>query len=222
MAGTAAGIATVAAAAGREVQLVGRVGEDPAGEATLLALGRAGVGHVATLRDPAHPTAVVAPVDDPQDRDPSAPDADAELAREASGADLDRGQPASVPATTLDRDDLELALRYLGGFAVVVVAEALGPDALAVVAEAAAYTGAVSVVLVPADPPVPADGAVPAHTPTPDAPGQALVLEAPEIDPDGVFARTVGALAAALDAGTPPTEALAAIAAAHGWERTQA
>ena len=42
------------------VQLVGRVGEDPAGEATLLALARDGIGHVATLRDPARPTPALA------------------------------------------------------------------------------------------------------------------------------------------------------------------
>ena len=209
-AGTAAGIAVAAAAAGRAVQLVGRVGEDAAGEATLLALGRAGVGHVATLRDPSHPTTVVPGIADRADLDPSASDADAELAREAAGAELDDGQqPALVPGSTLDREDLELALRYLDGFGVIVVAEALGADALVVVAEAAAYTGAVSVVLVPAG------GSAP------DPPDQALVLEAPEVDPDGVFARTVGALAAALDSGTPPTEALAAIAAAQGWARAE-
>ncbi|MDP9482634.1 MAG: PfkB family carbohydrate kinase, partial [Chloroflexota bacterium] len=58
-AGLAAGIALAAVSAGRQVQLVGRVGEDPAGEALLLALARAGIGHAATLRDAVFPTSVV-------------------------------------------------------------------------------------------------------------------------------------------------------------------
>ena len=43
--GLAAGIARAAAAAGAEVQLIGKVGDDPAGDAVLLALARGGVGH---------------------------------------------------------------------------------------------------------------------------------------------------------------------------------
>lgn len=46
-------VATAAAAAGARVELVGSIGDDPAGDRVALALGKAGVGHAALLRDPA-------------------------------------------------------------------------------------------------------------------------------------------------------------------------
>jgi len=46
-------IALAAVGAGARVELVGSVGDDAAGEAVALELGRAGVGHAALLRDPA-------------------------------------------------------------------------------------------------------------------------------------------------------------------------
>jgi hypothetical protein len=182
------------------VELVSRVGEDPAGEAILLALARAGIGHVATLRDAVHPTAVV-PVAEEVD-----PDLLADPDEAADGRWTSLGTPGSA---TLDGGDLELALRYLDGFSVAVVAEPLEPSSLAIVAEAAAYAGARLVVL--------ASGAV-EPGPIPDG---AVVLEAPASDPDGVFARTVGAFAAALDTGTDPAAALAAVTAAEGWQRAE-
>lgn len=48
--GQAAAIALAAAAGGAPVELVGAATDDPIGDALLLALGRAGVGHVAVLR----------------------------------------------------------------------------------------------------------------------------------------------------------------------------
>jgi hypothetical protein len=45
-------IALAAARAGGQVELVGSVGADEAGETVALELGRAGVGHAALLRDP--------------------------------------------------------------------------------------------------------------------------------------------------------------------------
>jgi hypothetical protein len=45
-------IALAAAAAGARVELVGSIGDDPAGDRVALALGKAGVGHAALLRDP--------------------------------------------------------------------------------------------------------------------------------------------------------------------------
>ena len=55
-AGRACEIALAAAAAGSGVELVGRTGDDDAGDALVLALAAGGVGHVALLRDPARPT----------------------------------------------------------------------------------------------------------------------------------------------------------------------
>lgn len=197
-AGLAAGIALAASGSGRQVQLVGRVGEDPAGEALLLSLSRAGIGHVATLRDAVHPTALV-PASEEVDPDLLAEPTDAP---DAAWSSL--GPPGSA---TLDGGDLELALRYLDGFSVVVVAEPLEPSSLEIVAEAAAYAGATLVVLVP-------DGAAPRTVPD-----GAIILEAPGSDPDGVFARTVGGYAAALDNGADPAGALEAVTAAEGWQR---
>jgi hypothetical protein len=46
-------IALAAAQAAAHVELVGSIGDDPAGDRVVLALGQAGVGHAALLRDPA-------------------------------------------------------------------------------------------------------------------------------------------------------------------------
>ena len=217
--GLAAGVATVAAAAGCTVQLVGRVGEDPAGEATLLAVARAGVGHVATLRDAARPTPALDPTDGEADgagaEDLAVP-VEALIVAESSDAspalDEDRRATGSslgpVGSATLDHDDLELALRYLDSFSVVVIAEPLDPAAQAVVAEAAAYAGATLIALV---------GSADAGR---AAPAAAIVLEAPASDPDGLFARTIGELAAAIDGGTDPATALGSVVAARGWQRS--
>jgi hypothetical protein len=203
-AGLAAGIAAAAAALDHEVQLVGRVGEDPAGDATLLALARSGIGHVAMLRDAAHPTAAVRRWSD-EDDDPAAI-ADRLVIEEPVG-DPSGSTGIGPPGTaTLDRDDVELALRYLGGPTVIVVAEPLDPAALDVVYEAAAYAGASLVQLIGDD-----------AAASPGTEG-AIVIGAPSDDPDGVFARTVGEFAAALDAGTDPASALASAVAALGWE----
>ncbi len=46
-------VALAAVEAGTEVELVGSVGDDDAGDKVVIALGRAGIGHAAVLRDPA-------------------------------------------------------------------------------------------------------------------------------------------------------------------------
>ncbi len=50
-----------------------------------------------------------------------------------------------------------------------------------------------------------------------DLPPDAIVFEAPETDPDGVFAEFVGSFAAALDDGTEPGAAFKAAIASDGW-----
>jgi hypothetical protein len=52
LADTAGRVAVAAAGAGARVDLVGAVGEGAAGDATVVALGQAGVGHAALLRRP--------------------------------------------------------------------------------------------------------------------------------------------------------------------------
>jgi len=200
-AGLAVDVARTAAARGAEVQLVGKIGDDGAGDAVVVSLGRLGIGHAALLRDPVHPTPVLAV---------------REAAREAgegpaAEADDDEAAPAALllPADAterpaLDGGDVALALGYLEG-AKVIVAEPLSQAALAALVEGAAFSGAALVVLM-------ASGAS-----LPPLPPEATVLEAPAVD-DGSFGRLVGEYAAGLDRGDLPAQAFEAAVASSGWE----
>ena len=183
--GLAAGIALAAALAEARVELVARIGDDPAGDAVLLALAAAGVGHVATLRDPAHAT-LIAPA-------------------EADTIDIDRdvAAEADIPATavppdgapTLDSGDVDLALRYLTDYRVIVVVhptDAVLPEVIA----AADYAGAHLVVV-----------AGPDAAPLDALPAAALVVEAS--DGSGGFGDLLGRYAAAVDRGEAPAAAFA-------------
>jgi hypothetical protein len=64
---------------------------------------------------------------------------------------------------------------------------------------------------------------LPAGAPVPDGlPPDAIVFEAPDEDPDGVFAAMVGSFAAALDDGDDPGAAFNATVQAAGWTPAQA
>jgi hypothetical protein len=113
---------------------------------------------------------------------------------------------AVAPGPRLDARDLDLGLRYVPDFRVLVAAEPLHTDLEVIVLEAAAYAGAAIV-------------AVTAHG---GAVGGALadaatVLEAPE-EALAPFAEMVGRYAAGLDAGVAPEAAFADAAHAAGWE----
>jgi hypothetical protein len=204
--GTAPEIAAAAAAAGAAVEIVTKVGEDGAGEELLLALGRARVGHLAVLRDPARPTSIalydVEPPEDDVDLLPA-------LLVEAE-AEFDRSRPDtwSVPrsAPTLEPADLALGLRYLREYRVVVAVEPIADGGAAVIAEAASFAGAGLIVVAQ-----PGVAVVAAYA-------SATIIEAPEDDPDGAFAGLVGRYAAALDRGIAPAEAFRAATAEGGWE----
>ena len=190
--GIAVGVASAAAAAGADVQLVGKTGDDPAGEAALLDLAGRNVGHVAVLRDPSRPT--------PETADPAAADA-------TPFEDRD-GAPAPVPhadGPLLEAADIELALRYLPDYRVLVVADPLPAASLDVAVAASRWNGAALIVLVP-------NGSEPPALNPDDT-----VLEAPDGDPDSAFASVVGAYAAALDRGEEPAEAFATASATGGW-----
>jgi ribokinase len=190
-AGPAVGVGAAAAAAGADVELVGKIGDDAAGEVVLLDLAGRGVGHVAVLRDPSRPTPETAE-----------PDADAEPFVEGAG---DEPQSTDAPAgPTLEPADIELALQYLPDYRVLVVADTLTPASLEVVLAASRWSGAALVIIVP-------QGSEPA-----DIPG-ATILEAPEGDPDDAFASVVGGYAAALDRGEEPAEAFASASTSSGW-----
>jgi ribokinase len=208
--GLAAGIARAAAAAGADVQLIGKVGDDAAGDAVLLALARGGVGHIALLRDAGRATPIGSPAAlevDPADAEPIAA-----LLAEAEAADrrpIRRGAGAtpSAPGLALEPADISLGLRYVREFRVLVAAEPLDEPSAAVVADAAAFTDAALVVIAPRGQAISA------------ALGTAMVLEAPEVDPDGAFVALVGRFAAALDRGVDAADAFRAATVEGGWER---
>ncbi len=193
-AGLAADVAAAAASAGSTVQLVARIGDDPAGDALLLGLTRAGIRHVATLRDPAHLTSVIGDAAEAIDPIPDDDEAD-----DVAGGD----EPVAAPRSTLDPEDIGLALRYLADFRVIVVVHP-DPGVLPEVVVAASWGSAHLVV-------VTAPGA-----PAPDGvPADALVLAAPD---DGAavaaVATLLGRYAAAIDAGEAPAGAFKALMAA--------
>jgi sugar/nucleoside kinase (ribokinase family) len=194
--GLAVEVASAAQRRGSSVELVGKVGNDGAGDAVVVALGRLGIGHTALLRDPALPTPVLATATHDDD-DAAEVDADGPEAR------LLPEDAAARPA--LDAADIDLALKFLPGASVIALAEPLPEAAVTVAAEAAAFSGARLIVLVPS-----------ATTP-PAVPAGATVLEAPP-DDDGSFGRLVGIFAGALDSGVEPAAAFAEAVAASGWE----
>lgn len=202
-AGMAARIALAAAGAGRTVQLVGKTGDDPTADGVVLDLSRGGVGHVALLRDPSRstPLEMASPL--------AAPDDDAGFPDDA-GAPIATPDAGPMEGPALEAGDVDLGLRYLTEFAVVVLAEPVTPEIVAVVAEAARWSEARMVLVVRAGEAV--LGALP---------DDVVVFEAPDLDPDGSFASVVGTFAAALDAGTDPREAFQASIASDGWTGTE-
>ncbi len=210
-------IARAAVASGSVVQLVGSVGEDPAGDATLLALARDGIGHAATRRDPSRATPAMPPVT-------TGPEPEIDEVVVLGGDDASSGAASCTAlgpfgSAELDGADLELALRYLDAVRVVVVAERLGPDATRAVERAASFVGATVIVLTG---PAAADPRPPVPDPAARAEVAAtIVIESPDGDPEGIFARTVGAFAAALDVGVDPGVALETAAGAAGWRHAE-
>lgn len=187
--GLAAGIAVAAAATKARVEVVARIGDDPAGDAVLLAFAASGVGHVATLRDAARATLIRVEADD----EPIDPEPDADVAP--------AGDRTADTAPTLDAGDVSLALRYLSDYRVIVAVHPAEPGVLAEVTAAAAYASAHLVIVT--DPDALSPG---------DAPSGALVVEAGS-DAAG-FAELLGRYVAAVDRGEDPATAFAMVSAA--------
>jgi len=193
--GLAVEVASAASLRGAKVELVGKVGDDGAGDAVVVALGRLGIGHAALLLYPALPTPVLAA---------AVVDADtAEVEDEGAEARLLPEDPVTRPA--LEAADVDLALRYLPEAGVIVLADPGSEAAVEAGVEGAAFAGARLIVLVPA-------GGQP-----PRVPEGATVLEAPA-DDDGSFGRLVGLFAGALDAGVAPDAAFREAVSASSWE----
>jgi hypothetical protein len=203
-AGRACGVALEAARRGSRVELVGKCGDDAAGDALLIALTVAGVGHAAMLRDPSRVTPIVAVsiVDD----DASALDA-TPVGDGQSAAGLDGVVTDAALRPRLDAADVALGLEYLTAFEVLVVTDDVPVDLLPVAVEAAGFASAQLVLLVPGG------GAVPETLPA-----AATALAAPLEADEGAFASLVGAYAAQLDGGATPAAAFAAATGAAGWE----
>jgi len=185
---TAPRIALAATEAGGRVELVGSVGDDPDGDAVALELGRAGIGHAALLRDPAGATP-----------------------RTSAGDESTSGSTSGPPGGSLprlDAGDLDLGLRYLADWRVLVMAEPIDEETLAVARDAAAYHAAALVVLV-----------APGSNPQVGLDRTATVLQMPEQDA-GAFAALVGRYAALLDAGRPAEDAWHEALSGSGWEES--
>ena len=207
--GLAVEIAADACRRGSKVELAGKVGSDGPGDSVVVTLGQMGVGHAALLRDPTLPTPLLVGATPDDTVAATVPPAGDHPAAESLEADLQDlrllpGDPSARPG--LEAGDIQMALRYLTGPNVVVVAESLAASSLAAAVDGAAFSGAKLIVLADAD-----SGALA------NVPDSATVLERPAAD-DGSFARLVGAFAASLDAGNDPARAFREGVAASGWE----
>ncbi len=186
-------IAMAAASANRTVQLVGKVGDDDAGDTLLNALTTAGVGHAATLRDASNATPT-------SDAPPAAADDDPFPADDFVDA-----LPLGLP---LEAGDVQLALRYLTEFRVVVIAAPLDAQTLATAIESAGFAGAHVIRLDGGTDDVPTDIAMTA-------------FEAPA-DDEPAFAAMVGQYAAGLDGGRTAADAFTDATRGTNWERARA
>jgi hypothetical protein len=195
--GLAVDVAAAAVRRGATVELVGKVGNDGAGDAVVLALGRLGIGHAALLRDPARSTPVLAAMPRAESAD-AAPDGPQESAPRLLPDD-----PSARPV--LEAADVELALRFLPEAAVIVLTDSLQDTAVEAGIQGAGFSSARLVVLVRAGDAVP------------ETPPGTTVLEAPSED-DGSFGRLVGAFAGALEAGMDPAAAFGEAVSVSGWE----
>jgi hypothetical protein len=184
VAGLTASIASAAAADGALVEVITRLGDDPAGDTVALALTRRHVGHVAVLRDPARPTAVVSP--DADDGDPGVPQPG--------------GEPAGDDGPRLEAADANLALRYLPQISVVVPVH-LTDDVLAEAVDAASWAETALVVVVRPGADVP-DGLPPGT----------VTIEVEDIG-ESAAGDAIGRYAAALDRGGAAREAYDALLA---------
>jgi hypothetical protein len=127
--GLTADVAIGIAGLGVSTELLGSVGDDEEGDRVVVALGAAGVGHAALLRDPSARTPVLA----------------------------GDWPPPTARLPRLEAADVELGLRYLPECRVLVLTEPLGDGARAAALEGAAFHGAAVIAVLPEGADVPAD-----------------------------------------------------------------
>ena len=188
--GLAASIGRAAAADGALVEFVGKIGDDPAGDALLLSFAHSHIGHVAMLRDPARGTVVS-----------TGPDDEAVDTEAPSDAPPNDPFSAAADGPVLDAADAGLALRYLPEITVIVAVHA-DPAVLGEAIAAAGWTDTALIVIVPAD------------VASPDDLPPAAVTVAIDDDDESAVGGAIGRYAAALDRGEPAAAAYATLAEA--------
>jgi hypothetical protein len=188
--GLAVELALAAARSGSQVELVGAIGDDPEGDRIVVALGRAGVGHAALMRDPATRTPLVG-----QPRD-------------------------ARPLPRLDAADVELGLRYQPECRVLVVGAELSSEALAQALEAAEFHAAAVIVVAAAgavDPEVLGPEVTLLERPAvedAESVEDAVIVATDDAD----FGAFVAEYAVRLDRGERPSDAFAAALGESAWE----
>ena len=195
-AGLVSSVATAAAAADTRVEVIARLGDDPAGDAVLLSLARQKVGHVAVLRDLGERTAVV------PDELVEGPDPASEVAAAPPST-------STAESAHLEAADVNLALRYLPQIGVIVAVH-LPDDVLAEAVAAATWADTALVVIVPAGTSVPKG-----------LPPTAVTLEIDDQD-ESAGGAAVGRYAAALDRGDAPRDAFEALVTSVSTESVSA
>jgi hypothetical protein len=180
------------------------VGDDDAGDAILVALGQAGVSHAATLRDPANATPTWTALTEEE------AGTEGPLSDDDSDGRLTAGFPAGLP---LEAADVELALRYLTDFRVVVLAAGLDDATIRVALEAAVYAGAHVIRFDGVSQSSGGSVGATAGRAEPD-----VTVVAPSSGAVGSFATLIGRYAAGLDGGQPPEPAFRDAVRLSGWE----
>jgi len=200
--GPAVAVAAAAVRAGAGVELVAKVGDGREGDAIVLSLAEAGIGHVAVNRTVGRETIDERTTDD---RSSESLDTLAGLGGTADGSDEADLAPRTESPTglALDAADIQLALRYLPDYDVVVTAQPLDEAATTAVVEAATWANARLIVI--------------GSNATMPLPTDATILDPPGEDAEGAFATVVGRYAAALDRGEDPGDAFAAASRELGW-----
>lgn len=201
-AGPAGMMALAVRRSGAPVELLASVGDDAEGDLLAVALGRAGVGHAALLRDPAARTPLY----------------------DTAGRPLERG-----PRPRLEAADLEMGLSYLSDCRVLLVADEISAEAAATLMEAARFHGAEVVAVLPPGGSVAGPLAEIATLLEAPLRVDAMPEDAAADDPDAdwpddegsrdeAFTSVVAAYAAALDAGSHPSAAFETALRASAWE----
>lgn len=122
----------------------------------------------------------------------------------------------------VDAADVELGLRYVADYQVLILADPLSPDAEAVAIDAAAYHDATLIAIVPEGGKISSAlsaAATVLGAPTSEPDAEDPDDEPPALGPSQAFAAFIAALAIRIDAGSSVSEAFAEAVKSTGWEQ---